>query len=124
MVLVVDDDGSGQIEFPEFLMIIKGNDEDEKTQAITQFFKALSQGKFGQDPIMFTTFVNIMRRKYLIDAIKGTSAQKKQDGQRIMNNIKNYMIGQKALRNLVPAVVSRRSTRTAVTGDSSRSRKL
>ena len=90
MVLVVDDDGSGMIEFLEFLQIIAGSDEDEKTQAITQFFKALSQGAFGEDPIMFTTFVSIMRRKYLIDAIKGTTPQKREEGLRIMNNIKSY----------------------------------
>lgn len=31
MVKLVDDDGSGNIEFQEFLKIIKGNEGDEKT---------------------------------------------------------------------------------------------
>ena len=42
MVDKVDDDGSGMIEFAEFLLIIKGRDSDEQTQKITQFFKELS----------------------------------------------------------------------------------
>lgn len=35
MVDKVDDDGSGMIEFAEFLLIIKGRDSDEQTQKIT-----------------------------------------------------------------------------------------
>ena len=31
MVMNVDDDGSGKIEFPEFLLIIKAKDGDEQT---------------------------------------------------------------------------------------------
>jgi hypothetical protein len=69
---------------------------------------------------MFTTFVNIMRRKYLIDAIKGTSAQKKQDGQRIMNNIKIYMVGQKKLRKVGSGTTSSRTRQSGRTGDSNR----
>ena len=47
MVMKVDDDGSGQIEFPEFLKIIKGDENDMATKKITIFFKDLCNGKFG-----------------------------------------------------------------------------
>ena len=42
MIEKVDDDGSGQIEFPEFLNIVKGNENDESTKKITAFFKDLT----------------------------------------------------------------------------------
>ena len=41
MIKKVDDDGSGQIEFPEFLKIIKGDENDLTTKKITIFFKDL-----------------------------------------------------------------------------------
>lgn len=49
MINDVDDDGSGQIEFAEFLLIIKGDNssKDEKSEKINQFFKDMSQGKIG-----------------------------------------------------------------------------
>jgi len=46
MVKLVDEDGSGMIEFNEFLDIIN-SDNNEKTQAITKFFKDLTSGKYG-----------------------------------------------------------------------------
>ena len=46
MVALVDEDGSGMIEFNEFLDIIN-SDNNEKTQAITKFFKDLTSGKYG-----------------------------------------------------------------------------
>ncbi len=50
----VDDDGTGMIEFPEFLEIIKiGNSNakgaSEKTVKIYNFFKSLTTGKFNPD---------------------------------------------------------------------------
>jgi Ca2+-binding EF-hand superfamily protein len=42
MVKLVDDDDSGQIEFPEFLRIIKMSGGDSQTSRITEFFKDLS----------------------------------------------------------------------------------
>ena len=69
MVEAVDEDGSGQIEFPEFLQIIKGGSGDETSAAISNFFKGLSTGEFSKKAIMFTTYVSQMRREYLMRAI-------------------------------------------------------
>ena len=38
MIATVDDDGSGMIEFPEFLSIIKNSDGNLKTAKINEFF--------------------------------------------------------------------------------------
>jgi Ca2+-binding EF-hand superfamily protein len=38
MIASVDDDGSGMIEFPEFLGIIKNSDGNLKTAKINEFF--------------------------------------------------------------------------------------
>lgn len=59
MVDKVDDDKSGQIEFPEFLKIIRGGgDDDAVTRKITTFFKDLCAGKFGKREVSFPVFVN------------------------------------------------------------------
>ena len=42
IILKVDDDG--EIEFPEFLKIIKSPDQDKNSQMITNFFKEMSTG--------------------------------------------------------------------------------
>lgn len=45
MVAAVDDDNSGQIEFSEFLRIIKSGDSDDSKMAM--FFRDLCNGKYG-----------------------------------------------------------------------------
>ena len=42
MIDLVDEDGSGMIEFNEFLSIIQDSGENEKTKQIRDFFKDLA----------------------------------------------------------------------------------
>ena len=44
MIDLVDEDGSGMIEFGEFLSIIKNSDGSEKTAKINKFFKDMTSG--------------------------------------------------------------------------------
>ena len=44
MIKAVDDNGSGNIEFNEFLSIITNNGGDEKTAKIFNFFKGVTSG--------------------------------------------------------------------------------
>ncbi len=44
MVDAVDEDGSGMIEFDEFLTIIKNSDGDQKMSKINKFFKDMTSG--------------------------------------------------------------------------------
>jgi hypothetical protein len=53
MIDLVDEDGSGMIEFNEFLTIIRNSGENEKTKVITDFFKDLVNGKFGNQDMSF-----------------------------------------------------------------------
>ena len=118
MVEKVDDDGSGQIEFPEFLMIIKGRGDDPQCAAISQFFKGLSSedGEFSKKAITFTTYVQQKTRDFLLDAInpyrheknldlnnknlseeqKAYFNERKKKGEKIMANIKLYLQKSKA----------------------------
>ena len=59
MIEVVDDDGSGCIEFQEFLSIIEMSDEDKTSNIakINQFFKDMSNGKFGSEGQSFNLIV-------------------------------------------------------------------
>ena len=65
MINLVDDDGSGQIEFKEFLTIIEMSSDNaeghesikEKIGKINQFFKDMSNGKFGDEGLSFPLIV-------------------------------------------------------------------
>ena len=46
----VDEDGNGDIEFSEFLMIIKNSVKDEKLQRIYEFFKKMTSGALSKEP--------------------------------------------------------------------------
>jgi Ca2+-binding EF-hand superfamily protein len=76
MIDAVDDDRSGQIEFTEFLKIIKGSNATDKTAKINKFFKDMTTGKLASEGISFGMFVHKMRRDYLKDAIMGSDHQK------------------------------------------------
>jgi Ca2+-binding EF-hand superfamily protein len=87
MVDAVDEDGSGQIEFEEFLTIIKGSNANDKTAKINKFFKDMTTGKLASEGISFSMFVQKMRRDYLKDAIMGDDPSKKEFGIKIMKNV-------------------------------------
>jgi len=96
MVDLVDKDHSNQIEFCEFLEIIKHSEGDEKMKALTKFFKDLNAGLYGSRDVSFNLFVLQLRRQHLLDAIKETDKTKKNLGRRIMANIKEMMDQEKA----------------------------
>ena len=56
LVESVDEDGSGEIEFPEFISIINTKDGDNQS-AITEFFKNLVGGKYNTDEMAFNNWV-------------------------------------------------------------------
>lgn len=87
MIDIVDEDGSGQIEFDEFLSIIK-NDSDESTSKINNFFKELASGHLGGGDLSFNMIVQNMRRKYMLNAITSTVESEKTFGMRILRNSK------------------------------------
>lgn len=70
MVSQVDEDGSGNIEFPEFLGIIKNSGGDEKSQKIYQFFKDMTLGKYGSDG-EFNLLVQRLKRGNMMNAFIG-----------------------------------------------------
>jgi Ca2+-binding EF-hand superfamily protein len=59
MIDLVDEDGSGKIEFGEFLSIIKNSDGNEKTAKINKFFKDLTTGNLtsGKEDLSFYLLV-------------------------------------------------------------------
>ena len=77
MIELVDEDGSGMIEFSEFLSIIRDSGENEKTKLLRDFFKDLAQGSLGSKDVSFPIFVCKTRRKHLLDAIYSKEEAKK-----------------------------------------------
>ena len=71
------------------MTIIKNSGGDEKTRAITKFFKDLNAGVYGSREVSFNLFVLQLRRQHLMNAITEKDDQnKRQTGRRIMENIK------------------------------------
>lgn len=83
MIEHVDEDGSGQIEFEEFLLIIKNSDANEKTALINEFFKNMSNGTLGSKKDR-ETFANLsfnlicctIRREQMMKAILSEGKEK------------------------------------------------
>ena len=90
LISSVDDDGSGRIEFSEFLRIIH-NKSKLKTQGnkkITTFFKQLANDKLGGDSDLkhfsFKTIMDIMRRKNLLKAFLSKNPEDKKEGEKVL----------------------------------------
>ena len=74
MMDTVDVDGSGQLEFDEFLLIIKaGTDKNEGLSGaggmakIHTFFKDLSSGNIGNKDLSFNIIVQDLRRENMLE---------------------------------------------------------
>ena len=90
MIDVVDADGSGLIEFNEFLTIIKKSDD---ASAVFKVFKSLMDGELGDSQLSFPLVVSTYRRKMLIDALMASGARKAR-GQRILRTQKAMLEAQ------------------------------
>ena len=94
MIKQVDVDGSGQIEFDEFLLIIKNNRHKTKggNEGIAQFFKDLTSGNLddkGNKNLSFGMLVQNIKRSSLMDAIvEKKYSPRWRDGQKILQNIR------------------------------------
>ncbi|CDW82832.1 ef hand family protein [Stylonychia lemnae] len=100
IVDLVDEDGSSMIEFGEFLSIIKGGSNAKEgndvsgTGAIYQFFKKLTSGqlKLEENPnIPFQLFISGYRRRKILDAMMNKDKNKKDEGDKILNNYKKQI---------------------------------
>ena len=71
MVELVDDDGSGCIEFGEFLDIILNKSGSAKARVITEFFKNLTNGMYNTGDLSFSAWVLKSQRTHLKNALMG-----------------------------------------------------
>lgn len=85
MIDMVDADGSGMIEFNEFLAIIK-NSSDERIAKINRFFKDMASGHLAGTDLSFNLLVQKLRRDYMLDAIMSDDPSKREFGERILRN--------------------------------------
>jgi len=85
MIDLVDEDGSGKIEFGEFLSIIK-NQANPTTAKINRFFKDMASGSLAGSDLSFNMLVQKIRRDYMLDAITSPDPAKREFGERILRN--------------------------------------
>ncbi len=85
MIETVDEDGSGMIEFNEFLSIIK-NSSDDRISKINKFFKDMANGHLAGTDVSFNLLVQRLRRDYMLDAITSAEPSKREFGERILRN--------------------------------------
>jgi centrin-1 len=91
LIKTVDDDGSGMIEFNEFLRIIKNSNKKKSkdNEKITTFFKNLSKNNISREHNLqhfsFKTIMGIMRRQNLLKTFLGETDDEKKEGTTILN---------------------------------------
>lgn len=83
MVDVVDRDGSGQIEFEEFLSILKGSSGNEQ---MMKFFRGLIDGTLIKESksVPLKLLINTYRRRMMMDAMMSRDPERREKGERIM----------------------------------------
>ncbi|OMJ82710.1 hypothetical protein SteCoe_16535 [Stentor coeruleus] len=97
MVRSVDFDGSGYIEFEEFLTILKGS---RGNAAIANFFKGLIEGTLIKDAktLPFKLVVSAFRRRMLMDSLMTKDVDKKEKGEKVMRAFARQISVNKKLR--------------------------
>ena len=92
LVAEVDEDGSGKVEFDEFLLIMrsikkkdKEKDKDQTGSSLNDFFKDMVEGNFSKmgdmdNEMPFTLNYSMYRRRRIMDAIMESDEVKKKDG--------------------------------------------
>lgn len=90
LIMSVDDDGSGRIEFDEFLRIIhnKSKKKAKGNEKITNFFKKLANDKVSKESDLkhfsFKTIMGILRRENLLKAFLSDVRKDKDEGEKIL----------------------------------------
>lgn len=100
MIRLVDADDSGQIEFEEFLGIVKGGKDNAP---ISKFFKGLIEGKLIKDSkvLPFRTVVSAYRRQMIMNALMCNDPKKKEKGERIMKAFARSISTQKTRKSII-----------------------
>lgn len=90
LIKTVDDDGSGKIEFDEFLRIIhnKSKKKAKGNEKITNFFKNLANDNISKESDLhhfsFKTIMGVLRRNNLLKAFMGKSELEKAEGEKVL----------------------------------------
>lgn len=90
LIMSVDDDGSGRIEFDEFLRIIhnKSKKKSKGNEKITNFFKNLANDNISTESDLkhfsFKTIMGILRRNNLLKAFLSDNRKEKDEGEKVL----------------------------------------
>ena len=89
LIQCVDDDGSGKIEFNEFLRIIhnksKKKSKGKNNENIKNFFKQLTSNGFqGLNNFSFKTVMFILRRQNILKTFVGKTEADKIEGEKTL----------------------------------------
>ena len=102
----VDDDGSGRIEFDEFLRIIhnKSKKKEKGNEKITTFFKNLANNsvtnEYDLNTFAFKTSMNILRRDNLLKAFLGKTEDERIEGTKMLKAYAGLLDEMRAMEQL------------------------
>ena len=106
LIRSVDDDGSGRIEFDEFLRIIhnKSKKKEKGNEKITTFFKNLANNNVSKEhnleEFSFKTSMNILRRDNLLKAFFGANDDDKIEGISMLKAYSSLIDENKAMEQV------------------------
>ena len=108
----MDEDGSGKIEFDEFLSIMtkikRGKSNGLKNSAMMDFFQStfelieeMISGELGREfdkNLTFKMNVSQFRRRQLMEAMMSENKEKKEKGTKIMQNFKKQVLANSGMK--------------------------
>jgi centrin-2 len=94
---LVDDDKTGEIEFNEFLLILrtlKSYGDGTEQRGVYEFFRAIIRGQAAEidKNVPFRLGFSMYRRKRILDAIMLPESVAKEKGKRVLDNFKLQLL--------------------------------
>ena len=93
MVDKYDRDGTGEIEFEEFLHIMEDLQNKDQKSDLQEFFQYFAEGTQDTSGLPFHNFVLTQQRKHLINAIviRDEQEAQRQKGRQVLAATKNML---------------------------------
>jgi Ca2+-binding EF-hand superfamily protein len=83
----MDLDENGEIDFDEFLQLVKKSEKKEYNHKLRQFFEICKNLDFDKDSLNFNNTILSKQRKLVMDAFLAVDYDKRMKGRIVLNNV-------------------------------------